>query len=86
MTHTLAMEWAQYGIRVNAVCPGVTATSRLDDQDQDTWDAYVKTTLPLQRMGDPAEVAYTVVFLASDQAAWVTGQCWNVDGGQLTIR
>ena len=42
--------------------------------------------LPLGRVGTAREVAWTVAFLASDQGAWVTGQAWNVDGGQLTVR
>ncbi|CAM3345359.1 glucose 1-dehydrogenase [Nocardioides dubius] len=86
LTSSTAKELGRRGIRVNALCPGVTATSRLDDWSQDAWDAYVDANLPLGRAGEPVEVAHAAVFLASDQAAWVTGQCWNVDGGQLTIR
>ncbi|MFS3129306.1 SDR family NAD(P)-dependent oxidoreductase [Nocardioides sp. Bht2] len=86
LTSSTAKELGRRGIRVNALCPGVTATSRLDDWSQDAWDAYVDTNLPLGRAGEPVEVAHAAVFLASDQAAWVTGQCWNIDGGQLTIR
>ncbi|MFE6508422.1 SDR family NAD(P)-dependent oxidoreductase [Nocardioides sp. NPDC057767] len=86
LTSSAAKELGSHGIRVNAVCPGVTDTGRLDDQDPETWRAYVRANLPLGRSGEPGEVAAAVVFLASDQAAWVTGQAWNVDGGQLTIR
>lgn len=86
LTSSTAKELGRAGIRVNALCPGVTATSRLDDWSQDAWDSYVDTNLPLGRAGEPVEVAHAAVFLASDQAAWVTGQCWNIDGGQLTIR
>ncbi|HEY9563043.1 MAG TPA: glucose 1-dehydrogenase [Nocardioides sp.] len=86
MTSTLAKELGQYGIRVNALCPGVTATSRLDDLDASTWETYVRANIPLGRAGQPIEIAHAAVFLASDQAAWVSGQCWNIDGGQLTIR
>ncbi|MDT0203212.1 3-oxoacyl-ACP reductase family protein [Nocardioides sp. AE5] len=86
LTSTAAKELGKDGIRVNALCPGVTATSRLDDLSAEQWQAYVGANVPLGRVGDPLEVAHAAVFLASDQAAWVTGQCWNVDGGQLTIR
>lgn len=86
LTSSAAKELGEHQIRVNAICPGVTDTARLADQDDATWKAYVAANLPLGRTGQPAEVAMTAVFLASDQAAWITGQCWNVDGGQLTVR
>jgi 3-oxoacyl-[acyl-carrier protein] reductase len=86
LTSSAAKELGEHRIRVNALCPGVTATSRLDDQDAAAWQAYVSTQVPLRRVGEPSEVAAAAVFLASDQAAWVTGQSWNVDGGQLTVR
>lgn len=86
LTSSAAKELGPHGIRVNAICPGVTETGRLADQSPEAWQRYVAANLPLGRVGTPAEVADTVVFLASDQAAWVTGQAWNVDGGQLTIR
>ncbi|SEK73249.1 3-oxoacyl-[acyl-carrier protein] reductase [Blastococcus sp. DSM 46786] len=86
LTSSMAKELGSHGIRVNAVCPGVTDTGRLDDWSPDAWAAYVTANLPLGRVGTAQEVASTVVFLASDQAAWITGQSWNVDGGQLTVR
>lgn len=86
LTSSSAKELGEHGIRVNAICPGVTETARLDDQDTETWQAYVTAQLPLGRVGTPQEVAHAVVFLASDQASWVSGQAWNVDGGQLTVR
>lgn len=86
LTSSSAKELGARGIRVNALCPGVTATSRLDDWSQEAWQEYVQTNLPLGRAGEPVEVAHAAVFLASDQASWITGQCWNIDGGQLTIR
>ncbi|MFM1722805.1 glucose 1-dehydrogenase [Rhodococcus sp. PAM 2766] len=86
LTSSMAKELGPSGIRVNALCPGVTSTSRLDDWPADVWQQYVEANIPLQRAGSPREVAWAAVFLASDQAAWVSGQSWNVDGGQLTIR
>ena len=86
LTSSMAKELGPSGIRVNALCPGVTSTSRLDDWPADVWQRYVEANIPLQRAGHPREVAWAAVFLASDQAAWVSGQSWNVDGGQLTIR
>lgn len=86
LTSSAAKELGGHGIRVNALCPGVTETGRIGDRDPATWQAYVQANLPLGRTGEPSEVAAAAVFLASDQAAWVTGQAWNVDGGQLTIR
>lgn len=86
LTSSMAKELGGHGIRVNAVCPGVTDTGRLDDLPAEEWRRYVAEHLPLRRAGTAQEVAWTVVFLASDQGAWVTGQAWNVDGGQLTVR
>lgn len=86
LTSSAAKELGRHGIRVNAICPGVTETGRLDDQSPEAWQAYVDANLPLGRIGTPQDIAHAAVFLASDQAAWVTGQAWNVDGGQLTVR
>ena len=86
LTSAMAKELGPHGIRVNAVCPGVTETSRLDDLSPQAWQAYVEANLPLRRAGSPEEVATLIAFLLSEQSGWVTGQSWNIDGGQLTIR
>ncbi len=86
LTVSLARELGADGIRANAVCPGVTATGRIDDVDPDGWRRYLEATVPLRRAGDPREVAWAVAYLASEQGAWITGQCWNLDGGQVTMR
>lgn len=85
LTSAMAQELGPHGIRVNAVCPGIVRTSRLDDLPDETWRQIIEATVPLRRAGEPREVANLVVFLCSDQGAWITGQAWNIDGGQLTI-
>ncbi|WP_245662784.1 SDR family NAD(P)-dependent oxidoreductase [Nocardia vermiculata] len=86
LTSSMAKELGPAGIRVNALCPGVTGTSRLSDLTPQMWQRYVEANVPLRRIGRAQEVAWAAVFLASEQAGWITGQSWNIDGGQLTIR
>jgi 3-oxoacyl-[acyl-carrier protein] reductase len=85
LTSAMAQELGPHGVRVNAICPGIVKTSRLDDLPDAAWDRIIQSAVPLRRAGEPREVANLVVFLCSDQAASVTGQAWNIDGGQLTI-
>ena len=87
VTSAMAKELGASNIRVNAVCPGIIDTSRLDDiRAAGRWDQLVQSNIPLGRPGTGDDIAAAVVFLCSDQGSWVTGQQWNVDGGQLTIR
>lgn len=86
LTRTLAVEWARAGVRVNALCPGWTAT----DLNRNLWEdeAASRATLtgvPMQRWGTPEEMAYPAVFLASEASAYMTGQVMFVDGGQTAI-
>ena len=82
ITKTLALELASRGIRVNAIAPGAMATDMnkelLEDEDK---LRQVVGMIPLGRLGDPREVAYVAVFLASDKARYITGATIYVDGG-----
>jgi NAD(P)-dependent dehydrogenase (short-subunit alcohol dehydrogenase family) len=87
LTHCLALELAEAGVRVNAVNPGVVRTG-LHRSGGMAEDAYAKflerstTTHPLGRVGTPEEVAELIAFLASDRAGWITGECVAIDGGR----
>ena len=84
LTACMAREVGGAGIRVNAICPGIVDTSRMDDIDRDVaWKQIVDTLIPLGRAGTGDDIASAVVYLCSDQGSWVTGQSWNVDGGTV---
>ena len=76
----LAREVARYGITVNTVCPGPTDTPLFRSQPEKMQEALVRA-IPLRRLGQPNEVANAIVFFASDQAAFMTGQVVSVSGG-----
>jgi NAD(P)-dependent dehydrogenase (short-subunit alcohol dehydrogenase family) len=83
MTQVLAVEWAAYGIRVNAVAPGITRTEMVSQaiaQGLLDVDAFTRHT-PLRRFADPGEIADSIVYLASDRARYITGEVLTIDGG-----
>jgi 3-oxoacyl-[acyl-carrier protein] reductase len=80
MTKALAQEVASRGITVNCVAPGFVA-SAMTDALNDEQKARIVTTIPMARMGEPAEIASAVLYLASLEAAYVTGQTIHVNGG-----
>jgi NAD(P)-dependent dehydrogenase (short-subunit alcohol dehydrogenase family) len=85
MSRAAAREYAKDGIRVNAVCPGVTRTAMVDDFSRDNpgWEDRVRATYPMGRIGTPEEVANAVVWLCSDGASFISGHALPVDGGRL---
>lgn len=84
MTETLAIELAPLGINVNVIGPGIIDTPMVsaDQIPKEQMDAML-ARLPIKRMGKPEEVAAMVVFLASDEASYITGATFFVDGGWL---
>ncbi len=87
LTRCAALELAPAGVRVNAVNPGVVVSNlhRRGGMDEERYAAFLersKTTHPLGRAGEPPEIADLIFFLASDAAAWITGETISIDGGR----
>ena len=92
MTQCLAAELAPYGITANNICPGIVVTELMDvgvvpqlgalagQTQEQAWDA-LRATIPLGRFQSPADIGAMAAFLASDEAANITGASFNVDGG-----
>jgi 3-oxoacyl-[acyl-carrier protein] reductase len=83
-TKALAREVAARNITVNAIAPGFVDTEILDGMTPETLEAALKM-IPLGRKGKPEEIAYAAAFLASDEAAYITGQVLGVDGGMAMM-
>jgi NAD(P)-dependent dehydrogenase (short-subunit alcohol dehydrogenase family) len=82
LTKSAALEYAEDGIRVNAVCPGYITTPMTEDTVRRRGDELM-AKVPLNRMGTPDEIAEMVVWFSSDRASFVTGAAYNVDGGYV---
>ena len=88
MTRCTASEWAGRGVRVNAIAPGVMRTPMWDSDVQAgvVNEAVTLRAIPAHRLGDPFDVGQAAVFLASDEASYITGDCLVVDGGLTTVQ
>ena len=91
MTRQMAVDYSPRGIRVNAVCPGTVVTPLVErnwqqkGQDVDEQMARLAARHPLGRGGTVEDIAAAVLYLASDEASWVTGQTLTVDGGYTAV-
>jgi NAD(P)-dependent dehydrogenase (short-subunit alcohol dehydrogenase family) len=94
LTQSLAIEFARDGIRVNALCPGVVFTALWDEKHISDYGRkrtikpedvrpYLESKIPMGRLCTPEDVAQMAVFLASDDAAYITGQAINISGGSV---
>jgi NAD(P)-dependent dehydrogenase (short-subunit alcohol dehydrogenase family) len=90
-TKALAYELGPNGVRVNAIAPGTITTpqvernyNQLNDEAKNRFDTMIQTIYPLQTIGEPNDIASISVFLASNQAKWITGGIFPVDGGLTT--
>jgi NAD(P)-dependent dehydrogenase (short-subunit alcohol dehydrogenase family) len=84
LTKTAALEYAKDNIRVNAVCPGYIETKMTEDTMRRR-GAELMGRVPFGRMGKPEEIGEMVLWLSSDRSSYVSGACYNVDGGYMAI-
>lgn len=84
-TKALAQEGARAGITVNAICPGYIATEMVKAIDEKVLNERIIPQIPVGRLGEPEEIARIVVFLASDDAGFITGSTVSANGGQFFV-
>ena len=84
-TKALALENANKGVTVNAICPGYIATEMVKAVPKDVLEKAILPQIPLRRLGEPEEIARCVAFLASDDAGFITGSTLSANGGQFMI-
>ncbi len=83
-TRSLALEVAKYGINVNSICPGAIETPGATGEISKEFYEQIRSSIPLGRWGKPKDIANLVIFIVSEYASYITGQCIIIDGG-LTI-
>jgi 3-oxoacyl-[acyl-carrier protein] reductase len=84
LTKAAAVDFARYGIRINAVCPAFTHTPMFDSiEGLDKLRESLRQATPMKRFAEPDEIARVILFLASDEASYMTGTSVNVDGGMI---
>lgn len=82
MTHQMAMEGAPHGIRVNSIAPGLVVSAQTGAVIAEPAVAdFIARRHMLQRLGQPEDIAWAALYLASDESAWVTAQEFRIDGG-----
>ena len=84
LTKTAALEYATDNIRVNAVCPGYIETKMTEDTMRRR-GGRLMAMVPFGRMGQPEDIGEMVLFLCSDRSSYISGACYNVDGGYMAI-
>jgi acetoacetyl-CoA reductase len=84
-TRALAQENARKGITVNAVCPGYINTEMVQAVPKDVLEKSILPFIPVGRLGEPEEVARCVLFLAADEASFITGSVLSANGGQIMV-
>lgn len=82
MTRVMALEWARYNVRVNAIAPGYFVTDLAGDFLDTEFGKNMIKRIPQRRLGDPVDLSGTILLLASDASAYMTGSAITVDGGQ----
>jgi len=86
LTRTAAGEFARNNIRVNTVCPGVISTPGNSSAEESLFKAAYTKQIPMDRYGEPEEIARVISFLLSEASSFLTGQAIIVDGGQIACQ
>ena len=84
LTKSQAKEWGKYGVRSNAICPGLIKTklSSMLWQNEEMLETWLGD-LPIRRAGDPDEISGMALYLASEASSYTTGETFNIDGGYM---